>query len=66
MAAFEVRMSDRFENTGLDGQFFATRQEAEQAVEVTAEWHEGFDGVVFECKDQEPTTTFTEWSAKGW
>ena len=66
MAAFEVRMSDRFENTGLDGQLFATREEAQQAVEVAAECYEGFDGVVIEREAQEPTTTLADWSAKSW
>ena len=54
------------QNTGLDEAIFATRDEAEQAVEACKDFafeHYEFDVV----QTSEPaTTTFEQWNAKGW
>lgn len=62
---FSVRMADSVENTGLDGQRFATRQEAALAASVVnAEFPRANAEVI--AAVGEPTTTFASWDAAAW
>lgn len=65
MTTYEVRMNDRTQNTGLDCQYFATRDEAEQAASVVNGMHADAWAEVCES-DQDPTITFAEWNERGW
>lgn len=60
-ASYEVRMSDRVENTGLDCQRFASREEAQQAADMVNAEHAGAGAEVIEVAG-EPTTTFAAWN----
>jgi hypothetical protein len=66
MKAYEVLMGDRFQNVGLDCELFATRAEAEKAIEIAATMYEGFDGVVIEREAKDPTITLQQWEESGW
>jgi len=66
MKTYEVLMGDRFQNAGLDCELFATREEAEKAIEIAATMYEGFDGVVFEHEGKSPTITLQQWEESGW
>ena len=59
--SFEVRMSDCVENTGLDCQRFATRNEAQMAADAVNADHPGAKAEVIEVAG-EPTTTFAAWN----
>jgi predicted DsbA family dithiol-disulfide isomerase len=54
-------MSDRVENTGLDCQRFAARDEAQQAADAVNADHPGAKAEVIEVAG-EPTTTFAAWN----
>jgi hypothetical protein len=62
VAAYEVRMSDRVENTGLDCQRFASREEAQQAADMVNADHPQAKAAVIEVAGK-PTITFAAWNA---
>lgn len=63
--AWEVRMSDSAENTGLDGAVFASREDAQAAADVVnAEFPRARAEVCRIAAD--PTTTFAEWHTQPW
>lgn len=65
MKTYEVRLSDRVENTGLDNQYFATREDAERAAAVVNGLHSAAHAEVSES-DSETTITFAAWNEAGW
>src|SRR5690606_2612950 len=54
MKTYEVRMSDRIENTGLDCQYFATREEAQKAADMVNEQYPEARAEV--CESDQPVT----------
>lgn len=65
MTSYEVRMSDSVENTGLDNQYFSTREEAEEAAATVNSIFLRAQAEVSES-DQEPTITLAAWNEAGW
>lgn len=65
MKSYEVRMSDRAENTGLDCQYFATREEAQRAADLVNQGSPEAHAEVCES-NQPPTLTFAAWNEAGW
>lgn len=63
--AYEVRMSDTVQNTGLDGQRFASRSEAGAAASIVNGEFPMAHAAVAET-DGEPTITLAEWSSQPW
>lgn len=63
--AYEVRMADSVENTGLDGQRFASREEAQQAADTVNADRPQARAEVVEVVG-EPTITFAAWNEAGW
>ena len=63
--SYEVRMSDSVENTGLDCQFFASREEAESAAATVNDMFPRAGAEVSES-DEEPTITLSDWEEAGW
>lgn len=62
---YEIRMSDQVVNTGVDGEVFPDRQQAEQAAEViNGEYPEA--GAEVYPTDSPPTITFAAWHAAPW
>lgn len=53
------------ENTGLDGEVFATREEADSAVGASVAIFDQSKFEIIKTKKQ-ATTTFAEWNRKGW
>jgi len=64
---YEVRTVNHIENTGLDCEVFATREEAERAAAMV---RSDYKATVNECEVCETladvTTTFEQWNAKAW
>jgi len=58
-------MADSVENTGLDCQFFETREEAEQAAVAVNAMYTEAGAEVFESV-QPVTITFQAWNEHGW
>lgn len=64
---FEVRLADRIENTGLDCEVFATRDEAEQAAAMVRSEYHATENECDVCEtDEDVTMTFEEWNEAGW
>lgn len=65
MKSYEVRMRDSVVNTGLDCEFFPTRNEAQKAADmVNAEYPHASADVVE--SDEPVSLTFEEWNDAGW
>lgn len=65
MMSYEVRMSDSVVNTGLDCQYFADRDEADQAAKAVNAMYPHARAGVWEAREA-PTLTLAEWQAAGW
>ncbi len=64
---YEVRTANHIENTGLDGEVFATREEAEQAAAMVRSEYGCTENECDVCETRDAvTTTFAAWNAKGW
>ena len=63
--AYEVRMRDAVENTGLEGQLFATRAEAGAAASIVNGDYPQAQAHVVETEG-EPTITLAEWASQTW
>jgi len=63
--AYEVRMSDAVENTGLDCQRFASKGEAEVAAACVNDEYPNAHAQVIETEGH-PTITLDEWSNQPW
>ena len=64
---YEVRTANHIENTGLDCEVFATREEAEQAAVMVRSAYGATEKDCDVCETRAAvTTTFAAWNAKGW
>lgn len=62
--SFRVFLSRNIDNTGLDGAYFASREEAEEAARHTRLMF-SVEATV-EPQYKEPNITFKEWNESGW
>jgi hypothetical protein len=64
---YEVRTANHIENTDLDGEVFATREEADLAAAMVRSDYGATKNECDVCETSSAvTTTFADWNAKGW